>query len=66
MNDLDRRAGGIAPELEDLPADRFDVCDGRSLTFERCSLEAGHGGPCRFLNEEQGAWPDGDDPPDPL
>lgn len=67
---LDRDVGGVAPELDEPDdfdfGDRFDVCDGRSLTFERCSLEAGHGGPCRFLNEDDGAWPDDDDPPDPL
>lgn len=65
MNDLTRTPGGVAPELEDLPADRFDQCDGRSLTFERCSLEAGHSKPCRFLRELGDEWPD-HDPPDPL
>lgn len=68
---LDRDVGGVSPELEDVDelfdfGDRFDQCDGRSLTFERCSLEADHAGPCRFLNEAEGAWPDDDDPPDPL
>lgn len=65
MNDLDRDAGGVSPELDE-PGDHFDVCDGRSLTFERCSLEVDHGGPCRFLNEDDGTWPDDHDPPDPL
>lgn len=66
MNDLSRVAGGVAPELEDLPADQSDQCSERSITFERCSLEADHNPPCRFLHEDAGEWPDDHVPPDPL
>lgn len=65
MNDLDRSAGGVSAELEDL-GDRFDQCDGRNLNFERCSQEAHHGGACLFPSEVADEWPGEHVPPDPL
>lgn len=76
MNDLDRQAGGVAPELErERCARDSDWCDGR-LCRERgidCPnadppeeevVESGYIYPgVKFDSDE---WPFDDDPPDPL
>lgn len=65
MNDLDRDAGGVAPSLEDLPADRFDQCgEYHPRSGERCTHEAHHGGTCSWFTADP--WPLDDFPPDPL
>lgn len=53
LNPTERRrppwtGGAVSDYFDDIPADRFDVCEERSRQSERCEYEADHSGPHSF------------------